>query len=466
MSWGGGGFCRRTIFMGLAGALLLVGPLHGQEEQAQPVTEHFQFGSYGRIPIGTDLEGKQGRQIRLVAHPPRLLEGPYGEVDFTYRFDVQKTDTAFLTHLTLALGEQLFHYSGNFSADLAVRNMYLEAVDVFHPGLSAWVGSRMYRGADIYLLDFWPLDEQNTVGGGVSYRFGKTDLRLHAGVNRLEDRFQKETLAVPADTVGEREILLMDRQRGVLTLRAERLFDLREKLKMTGVIYAEGHSISSGLRRVDDFNEEKLPADSGYLLGAMASAWGFGPSSHLNLYARFASGLAAYDEMAVPIGVSRAKTTKGARELLFALSSNYEWREKLGVLVGTYLRNFKDADPTVYDRDDTWEVGFATRPAWFVTEHFQLIGELNFQYLRPNGLSLETSKHEQPLVFQLGLMPSLSLGKGSYARPQLRLLYAVSFLNEAAQNTYAPEDPLRGKSVRHYLGVGAEWWFHSSRYSD
>ena len=448
----------------LVGVLFAVGPLHGQEDQAAAVTESFQFGSYGRVPIGTDLEGQTGRQIRLIAHPPRLLEGPYGEVDFSYRFDVTRTNTAFLTHLTLALGEKLFHYSGNFSADLAVRNMYLEAEDVWVRGLAAWVGSRMYRGTDVYLLDFWPLDEQNTVGGGVSYRFGDNNLRLHAGVNRLEDRFQAQTLAVPADTVGEREILLMDRQRGVLTLRGERLWALREKLKFSGVLYAEGHSISSGIRRVDDFNEERLPADSGYLIGAMASAWGFAPASHVNLYARFASGLAAYDEMAVPVGVNRDKTTSGAREILFALSANYEWREKLGLLLGTYARNFKDADPAVYDRDDTWEVGLATRPAWFVSEHFHLIGELNFQYLRPNGLAPETAEHEKPFVFQLGIMPSLSLGKGSYARPQLRLLYAVSFLNDAARHTYAAEDPLRGKSVRHYLGVGAEWWFHSSRY--
>ena len=25
----------------------------------------------------------------------------------------------------------------------------------------------MYRGDDIYLLDYWPLDDQNIVGGGV-----------------------------------------------------------------------------------------------------------------------------------------------------------------------------------------------------------------------------------------------------------------------------------------------------------
>ena len=28
--------------------------------------------------------------------------------------------------------------------------------------MGIWAGSRMYRGDDIYLLDFWPLDNLNT----------------------------------------------------------------------------------------------------------------------------------------------------------------------------------------------------------------------------------------------------------------------------------------------------------------
>ena len=39
--------------------------------------EGFRFGSYGRVSVGSDLEGGTGRQVRLVAHPPRLLETSY-----------------------------------------------------------------------------------------------------------------------------------------------------------------------------------------------------------------------------------------------------------------------------------------------------------------------------------------------------------------------------------------------------
>jgi len=428
------------------------------------ILENFQFGSYGRVSAGSDLEGGTGRQVRLVAHPPRLLEGPYAEIDLSYRHEVQKTGTKFQTQVTLALGEKLFHFTGDFEADIAIRNLYLEVQDVFVEGLSVWAGSRMYRGDDVYLLDFWPLDEQNTVGGGVGYCFGHTDLRLHLGMNRLEDRFQTQTIVVPGEVLGTREVLFMDRQRTVVSLRAEHHFNLSGEWKLKGALYGESHTLAAGTYRTADRDDEKLPADVGWLGGLELGTYGFADSSYANLFVRFASGLAAYDELGIPFGLDREKKAEGARELMLGLSANYEPGGVAGLLLGVYGRYFVDADPNVYDRDDAWELALAFRPAWFVTEHFHLIAEVNLQYLRPNGLSPESGEQETPLAFEFGLMPSLSLGKGSYARPQLRLIYAMTWLNDAALLTYAPEDPLRDRQLRHFLGLSVEWWFHSSRY--
>jgi len=435
-----------------------------QENTQAPILEQFQFGSYGRVSVGSDLFGGTGRQVRIIAHPPRLLEAPYAEIDLSYTHLVKSTGTTFHTQFTLALGEKLFHMTGDFEADLAIRNLYLQVRNPFIEGLNIWAGSRMYRGDDIYLLDFWPLDEQNTVGGGAAYFFGATNLRLHVGMNRLEDLFQTQTIVVPGDEIGTREVLFMDRQRTIVTLRGEHNFSLGESLKLKTVLYGESHTLPPGTRLTQDDREENLPSDLGWLIGSEISLYGFGDGNHINFYLRYAAGLAAYDEMAIPHGLNNEKKASGASEILLALSGNYEIDDQLGMLVGSYARYFVDADPNVYDRNDAWEVGLAVRPAWYVTEHFHLIGEANLQYLRPNGLSPETGIHEKPLAFELGIMPSLSLGKGSYSRPQLRLIYAVTFLNDAALHTFAPDDPQRNRSVRHYLGVGVEWWFHSSRY--
>ena len=94
-------------------------------------------------------------------------------------------------------GGDLFHYTGDFTSHLAIRNAYAETQNLGIDGLSLWAGSRMYRGDDIYLFDYWPLDNLNTIGAGARYEHKKFDVALHAGLNRLNDLYQYETLDTP-----------------------------------------------------------------------------------------------------------------------------------------------------------------------------------------------------------------------------------------------------------------------------
>lgn len=427
------------------------------------IGERFIFGTYGRVSAGSDLQGGLGRQVRIIAHPPRLLEGAYAELDFGYLHTVEETGTRFFTRSTLALGGDLFHADGDFDATWAVRNLYVEAQDVGTKGLSFWVGSRMYRGDDIYLLDFWPLDEQNTVGGGGAFAWSKDgNIKLHAGINRLDDPFYVQYVTVTGEDFGTREVLHLDRPRIVSTVRAEQHLTLSGDTRLKGVLYGEVHALPSGQRRNEDQTDESLPAERGWLLGGEVGVYGFGKNSYANVFARYGADLAAYDELGVPGDLALDKTTTGASELQFGLSANYE-TGSLGLLSGAYARGFVDADGVIYDVDDTWEVGAALRPAWFVTRHIHMVGEVNVQYQRPNGVSPETQRQEVPMVWQLALMPSLSLDAASYARPQLRLIYAVSLLNDAALLRFAPEDVRRDRPTQHFLGVSVEWWFNSSR---
>lgn len=427
------------------------------------IEESFQFGTYGRVSTGSDLQGGSPQQIRIVAHPPRLLEGPYAELDFGYLHEVAASGTTLHTRATLAFAGDLFHDTGNFDITWGARNLYLEVQNVLTPGLSVWAGSRMYRGDDIYLLDFWPLDEQNTVGGGVAWAWSKDGaVKLHVGLNRLDNPFQRQTIQVPAVDFGARDVLQLDRRKTVGSLRGEQHLTLSGDTRLKVIGYSEVHALPSGTRLTDERTEEQLPSDSGWLAGLELGLYGFAPQSYANLFVRYGADLAAFDELAIPGDLALDDTASGAHELMFGLSANIE-KGPVGVLVGSYVRNFEDADPIVYDPDDVWEVGAAVRPAWFVTRHLHLIGEVNVQYQRPNGLYPETQTHEIPTVWQAALMPSLSLGRGSYSRPQLRFIYAISFLNESARLRYAPEDVRRDREVQHFLGIGAEWWFNSSR---
>lgn len=434
-----------------------------EESLAKRLAEGFTFGSYGRVPIGSNLNGSLGKQVALVSHAPRITESPYAEIDLGYTFTIKDGPT-FRPHFTLALNENLFHLSGNWQSGLAVRNLYLEINDVFAKGLSFWGGSRMYRGDDIYLLDFWPLDEQNTVGGGVRYNWGASEVKVHIGLNRLNNEFQLQEIPVGTDTVGANTISFMDRSRFVMTARGEHIFNLSDKLRLKGVLYAEYHYLPQDNYLTDAYTLRDLPEDHGFVVGGELSLYQDGTANHLNLYVKYGWGLGAYDEMEIPTGLNVEKQAQGADDLTIGLAGNYEFGSKAGLMIGYYIRNFTDADPVVYDVDDYTEMAFAIRPAFYLAKYFQLIAELNFQYKRPNGLNPENGLHDQPFAFTAAIMPTASLGTGSYARPQLRLVYAITVLNDAAMRTYDEMDIRRDQRVQHWLGINCEWWFNSSRH--
>jgi maltoporin len=320
----------------------------------------------------------------------------------------------------------------------------------------------MYRGDDIYLLDYWPLDNLNTLGGGLRLSIGHTTLALHAGVNRLEDEFQLQTIEVPNPRFGADEVVVLDRQRTIVSVKtAHELHRLRGPLSLKVAVYGELHHLPEGtLRREPDYREE-LPDDLGWVAGAQLGLWGFGDSSFVNLWVRGAGGLAAYGEMAIPFGLDGDKRAAAARDLVIALSTNYE-RHWLGVMTGGYLRYFRDADGNLDDPDDGWEYVFAVRPHLFLHRFLHGVFELSYQGRRPNGLDPETQSHLIPGVFKASVMPTLSWDRGTYSRPQLRLVYTISYLDEGARRSFPLEDPRRGVAVHHFLGAQVEWWYQSS----
>jgi maltoporin len=55
-------------------------------------------------------------------------------------------------------------------------------------------------------------------------------------------------------------------------------------------------------------------------------------------------------------------------------------------------------------------------------------------------------------------------GRGSYKRPQFRLLYAITSRDAGARALYPAEDVFAQRKVEHFIGLGVEWWFNSSSY--
>ena len=68
-------------------------------------------------------------------------------------------------------------------------------------------------------------------------------------------------------------------------------------------------------------------------------------------------------------------------------------------------------------------------------------------------------------VGRFGVVPFLAVGgRGSYSRPHIRFIYTLTARNDAARAMYPTDDVMSLRSIDHFIGFGAEWWFGSTSY--
>lgn len=449
----------------LVGAALAADPATPPGPLDEAVESQLIVGSYGRVEAVTDLNGGGGDPITVTAHPGRIEEDPYLELDLGWRTTTE-SGAEFLALITPALSGDLFHYSGTFDASLAVRNLYAQARDIGVPGLGVWAGSRMYRGDDVYLLDFWPLDNLNTLGGGLFWQRSGLDLGVHVGVNRLaSSEWQYQSLQdVTPGTVGASSVTTLDRQRTVGSLKASYAIPLGG-LHLRPRLYGELHSLPAGSREVEAGVVEDLPAERGVLAGGEVSLYGWEKQSYINVFYRHATGIAAVGELTVPTaGFALDGSVNASREDLAALAFN----EDLGVVSlagGAYVRSWRDADANTTDPDDGVEWVVALRPGVYPTRFLAIAAEVSHEAAFPAGLDPRTNAVEQPAITRLSLLPGVQLGRGSFARPNIHLRYTLALVNQDALDRLDEQDARRALGpVQHSVGIGAEWWIDSQGY--
>jgi len=421
----------------------------------------FAFGSYGRVSAGSDLRGHTPEKVAVVAHAPRIVEPSYVETDLYYRWLTAK-GVHVRTVTTLAFDDTLFHYTGRFDAQPALRNLFLEATTP--SGFTLWGGSRMYRGDDIYVFDWWPLDDLNTLGAGVSWhRLASLRVDLHAGTNRLLDPFQFQQEEVADPDFGAQTVTTLDRQRLVGSLAVTRFRDLAPALHGKVKLYGEVEGLPRGERRRADDTIEELPRDYGASVGAQVGVW-TDDQSHANLFARWSKGLTAFDELIAPEGLDASYAAwPGATELVLGLGAAYNLGDRGHVVGGAYTRRFVDADASTMDRDDGWEYAVDVRPEAKLAGDVLAGVDLGYQVRFPRGLSPTTLLAADPAVVHVApMLVYAPFGTRAYDRPQLRLVWRIARLNQAALDQYALEDPRREHATVHFVGVQAEWWFNSS----
>ena len=447
-------------------ALALTTGALADEGEETPTGPEFSTGSYGRVTLSSDLQGGQGTAPRVARYGPRLELPPYMELDLGWTQWVG--DAQFDVLITPALSGNLFHYDGVFAEELALRNFYAEARGFTDLPLTVWAGSRMYRGDDIYLLDFWPLDNLNTSGGGVMVHPGQTEVAFHVGANRLlgnDWQFQTARVQVPGDIDGE-DVLVLDRQRIISSGRLTQHVPVGS-LTFRAKLYGEVHTLPEAERRiVDPFDQprtETLPKDFGSLLGVQLSLWGWADQSFVHLWFRHSTGLAAYGELTIPMdGLARDDTVASARSTMLALTGNHELGPA-GVMFGTYLSYALDADGQPVDFDDRWEWVGVLRPNVYLSRHVTMSAEVSHQLVRPNGLNPRSDQFDIAHLTKLSVLPGVQVAKGGYSRPRVHAFYTLTLMNEGARNFFPADDVRVTGGPQHFVGLGAEWWLNSRR---
>lgn len=443
-----------------------------EDEGGDDFWNGFQFGSYGRVVGATDLNGRTGRQSRIVAFAPRVDEDDsYAEIELRREDRMFGIDTRMVA--TVAYAGPLFHYDGEFSERIAIRNLFAEATNILAQGLSIWGGSRMVRGDDVYLLNFWPMDNLNLLGGGLRYAFeDDLEFALSVGMSQPNDPFQRQADLFPARTgFLPDEVLVLDRPRVILAGRATWWpFGRFANMGMKAVLYGEQHFLAAGERRRPDGTLEALPEDSGYVLGAQVGGYIGSQRTFANLFFRYARGLGAYDPLGVPFRTGTVLSTGRAEEIRLALSANWEWFESsdvsIGVMLGGYWRLFRDADPAVFNRGALSEGALSVRPIMWLGQFAGVQADLSFQGMQTTALDEISGNPEGGTVIKLGVMPFVSpFGRGSYTRPHIRLHYVLTARDDGARRLYNDADPRSREELEHFLGISVEWWFSSSSYA-
>ncbi len=441
------------------------------------VSGSFHFGSYGRVIAATDARGRPGRNVDIVAYGSRLDHSNYVELELRREDHWYAVDADTRVVSTIAVGNPIFHYNGEFDAKFAVRNLFIEERGIGVKNLSFWAGSRMLRGDDIYVLDFWPLDNLNTLGAGFQYdAASKTSARIHVGFSQPNNPFYKQQASRPAplNQFGAATVDILDRQQWTGSLRVQQIIDVGPKAGVKVVAYGEAHRIPKGQRETEQDNVfEKVPKDNGWVVGAQLSAYTGERDTHVNLYLRYATGIAAYGGFANPDGLGPDNTVSSARELLVAAGGNWEVGP-FAMMLGAYFRSFRNASDDL-DFGDVDEGIVLVRPQVFFADWAGVALEGSFQAQQRGVLSDLTPASDGDVtptlephvarVARIGVVPFITpAGRGSYKRPTFWFIYTASVRDDGARALYPVDDVFNVREIDHFIGLGAEWWFSSTSY--
>ena len=416
-------------------------PTDGKPAASFTHAGRFGFGS-GRVLIASDPRWtRAAAQHRLARH--RIDEDSYAEPS-PARGRLLRQDPH--ARRRRARGRRRSFFSGKPEQFFYVRNLYAQSTY----GMSSW---RARTAATTRTCSTGGRSTIRTRSAAEPVQPAKTTrLAVHVGMQRLENPFQYQvTEATSPFGIGSTGVVSLNRPRWC------RRSSSRRCSATEGVLEPEGGDEDGHTAR----STRSAPA-YGPRVAADRAAFGLGfprrraarpleraERRHLNVWARYAHGLAAYDMLAVP---TRSRTT---RRRAARTSSRRGERKRAArpVRPGGGLLSLLHRRVGVADEPSTVPEGTAVvRPHVFLGDYFDRgRGEPPGARLRIRGS--DQARWQRALRGRVALraMPYFADGEGFHAPPRG---HALSLPNEGARAHYPIEDVRAQYSVQHYLGLG------------
>ena len=161
---------------------------------------------------------------------------------------------------TTAFGGDCPMRAVEFDTTMAIRQAFIEVDQVLGTSGFVWLGSRMSRGDDIYLLDHWPMDDLNIVALGGGWRGAEFELSGALGLNRPLREDHDQRIPAPGPQFGSVEVTTLNRQRLISAFQGEKRWTTAGQLSLKIKLYSELHYLPSAEKRTDDgLSEDPLP---------------------------------------------------------------------------------------------------------------------------------------------------------------------------------------------------------------
>ncbi len=458
--------------------LVFASQIFAQMDYQEPTNKMFSIGSYGRV--GADWSFREGGAIgrrlnlnNMGSIGGRLEEQDYLELVPALHFTPQEkySNSAINIQVRMAVYSKSLSLIGNSSTDsyggltIAIPEIFAEAKNVGNTGINLWVGSRLYRGPDVHIIDHRYFNDHSGQGFGLEYqntRFCALFIASSDTTSTLPPYFYLNIASGTTST----EL----RQRVVSSLE----HDIRLNDNTLLTLLGEYHHLGEiGSEDSEDTAQVIYPSDFGWVFGARleTNLANFKQGSYNRLAVRYGSRIANGGDG----GVSRTWLTYGAPDLE---KENFKNAYSLA-LVDEMLINFNEKhtlnayalftqskggaagkgmsktyhDRKVYNYKQDFSIGF--REIYYLSDIVHLLGEMHYS---------QRKEGEEPTysMFKLSFAPTIvpTGERSAWARPHFRFISSVAFYNDAAQkNQYSPYLAYVGKKkVGYYFGVKVEWF--------